>query len=254
MSSITTFYFNSKDRTSGEINAPMFSFPTGISEAKSYYIKNVSIPFSSYVSIYPATGNSSTVLFAISDPSGLHNVALTSGNYGASALATLLQTALNTAVGGNSYTVTYNMNTYRYTITNNASANFTLYWDVVNQVRGHEIFYTYGFSGQLTGSSTYVSTQAATASGTSYNYYIKSQALTMGKSYSYFQNRTDSVVITVPLNVPTTGLIQYNDQLGQRIPISNTNINTVDFRLCDDYGHLVNLNGLDWTITLVVIS
>lgn len=253
MSNLTTIYINSKDRSTGTSTQFNYLLPLGVNDASSFYIKNVSIPSSSYVSIYPSS-DGAPILFVLSDPSGLHNVSVTAGNYSASALATLLQSALNVAVGSVDYTVSYDINTYRYTISNNSSSNFTLFWDQVNQRNGQKVFLTYGFAGRLDGASSYTSTQVASASGTSYNYYIKSQAFTLDKSYSYFQDKKDSVILSVPINVGPSGLIQYNDNLGRPIQLIKSNINSLDIALYDDYNNLVDLNGLEWTLTVVLVN
>lgn len=255
---ITTLFINSKDANSGSATNFTYNLPQGIGNIVSYYVKNVTIPFSQYVSIYRGVyfGNETigtNSYFQLVDTSGTWNVILTPGNYNASQLATLLQNALNmaTAIAGNPYTVAYNSSTYKYTISSSGGA-FTLNWQINNNAPGQYAAYSFGFPNvQSTGAALYLSPNVANLNGSSLNYYIRSSTLTLGNSYSYFQDIKDTVVIQVPINVPPGSYILYKNDNPDFINLSDATVRTIDIQLVDEYGNIVNLNGLNWNVTLV---
>jgi len=253
MQSITTIYINSKDLSTGSPTRFVYQLINGINECDGFYIKNIIIPFSSYVSIYPPYDTTS-VNFQLVDIEGVHVVTLIPGNYTAFQIATDLQNALNTASGTTFYQVLYNANTYSYTITRTDSTDFDINWQnsTTSQLPGQSIYYTFGFSNNLFGASVYNSTQVATASGTSTSYLIRSRALAIDGCYSYFQRQIDNVICEVPLNASPGGLILYEDENPAWIALRNININQIDLELMDQYGNDILLNGLNWTATICI--
>jgi hypothetical protein len=253
-SSITTIYINSKDAASGTINNFSYILPQGIPVATEYYISSVSVPFSQYVTVYkPITGTFAQ--FRMMDSGGPFTVSIPPGNYSAYALATVVQEAIQTGSGNSNYLVLYNANTYSYSILNSTLGfTFSILWgSTSNQHPSQNISLSLGFPVEdLTGGGEYNSTQAATSSGTSYNYYIKSQCLTLNGSYAYFNGVKDSVICQVPINASTGGLIQFVNPIGEWIPLRAINLNNIDVQLVDDYNLPIDTNGLNWTFTLFI--
>ena len=126
MENITKIYINSKDLSSGTISNFNYHLPQGIGECTAFYVQTVAIPYSEFVTIaQPANGGNAT--FTLYTGFGGDTVSLVPGNYTAAQAAILLQTAINTAVGNTDNTVTYNPNTYKFTITQGLQ-NFSLQW------------------------------------------------------------------------------------------------------------------------------
>lgn len=249
--SITTIYINSKDIQSGNSSNFNYMLPIGISNATAYYVKQVSIPYSDYTTFaYPMPGFSA-LNFALTDTGGTHIGTFPTGNYSAFAAGVILQNELNSASSSSNYSVTYNANTYTYTIETLDSTVFSLIWGS-GQYPGQQVYYTFGFTGNLSGHSIYFSPNVASASGQSYNYYIKSSALTLNGSYSYFGGQKDNVIAAVPINASPGGLIQYNNQVNDWIPLRNINLTNIDIQLVDDFNNPINLLGLNWTMTIVI--
>jgi hypothetical protein len=256
-SSITSLYINSMNLSSGTITNFTYNLPIGLVNVTDYYIKSVSIPFSSLVSIYPPNSPTGDVSFTIVSGFGTDTVHMGFGeNTTSENLATILQNALNTATGSSNFTVIYNSTNYKYTISSLAGG-FTLYWQrgAINQLNGQSVALSYGFSDLVplgvVPLTSYTSTQAATSSGTSYNYYLKSCALTLDGSYSFFMDRRDTVLLNIPINTGPSGLIQYLDPIGQWIHSRGINLYSIDIELVDEYGNDVNLQGLNWDINIV---
>jgi hypothetical protein len=253
MQSITTIYINSKDATTGTGTNFKYRLPQGINDSHSFFVKNVCIPFSSLVTVYPPISGG-TVNFIVTTPAGTYVASMMPGNYSAYQAGVNLQSALNIATGDpTNFTVTYNAYNYTYTITNNLAQIFTIQWNTVNQVTGQEVYYTYGFNNvELMGATSYTSPNASTSSGTSYNYYVRSSALTVDGCYSYYQTKKDNIICQVPLNTGPGGLILYEDINPTWLSLRASNLSQIDIQLVDEYNNLVNLQGLDWTITLVI--
>jgi hypothetical protein len=260
MESVTTIYINSKDRETGSISNFRYTLTNGINNCKGYYIKYATIPFSQYVSLYkPKTGN--TINLNFSDAGGSYILHLgPPGNYTANQLATLLQSALNAASSYQVYSVSYNVNTYQFTIsvpTVIGASGFTIDFSSANTSPGQNPSYSFGFqpvSSSSTGSTPYVlvSTQAANLNGPSLNYYIRSSSFTSDGSYSYFENQKDVVICQIPINVAPSGVLTFEDEIGEFIPLRNINMSYISVELIDDYGNNIDTNGLDWELTYVV--
>jgi hypothetical protein len=253
MANITTLYINSKDLNSGSSTNFEYYLPQGISSLDSFYVKQVSIPYSAYVTVYPDKSNTNSSYVSISDTVGLSNVVLTAGNYSAPALAGALQTALNSSPGSRNttYTVTYSSIEDKYTISS-TSGNFIIYWVTGMNNNGQQLYRTFGFtSANSTGASSYTSINAAVVSGTSLNYYIKSNTFTLDGSYSYFQGVKDTVICQVPINVNPDGIIEYINFNPDLIPLKMMTMTNVNLQLVDEWGNEPLLNGLDWTLTLI---
>jgi hypothetical protein len=254
MENITKIYMNSKDLSSGIIGNFSYQLPQGIGQCTSFYVQTVAIPYSEFVTIAQPIGGGNATFNLYTGIGPGDTVSLTPGNYTALQAGLLLQNAIQTAVGNTDITVTYNANTYQYTIAGGLQ-EFQLRWlSTSNNLPGQSVNYTFGFKGDTAapGSGNQISNIAANMNGTSLNYYIKSSTLTLGGSYSYFQDAKDSVICQVPINVGSGGVLTYEDPVGQFVPLRNSDIYSIDIQLVDDYGNIVNTQGLNWTMTLVI--
>jgi len=254
MESITTLYINSKNISNGNINNFNYQLVNGINNCEAFYVKSVTVPYSEFVTIAQpiAGGNATFQLYTGISPT--LTVSLVPGNYTALQAALLLQTAINTAIGNTDNTVTYNANTYQFTITQGLQ-DFQLLWlTTSNNLPGQSVNYTFGFSGDtaVPGSGNQVSNIASNMNGNSQNYYIRSRALSLDGSISYFQNLKDNIIYQIPINVGTGGVLVHQDQNASWIALRDSNISMIDLALIDDFGNYVNTQGLNWTITIAI--
>lgn len=256
MNNQSVLYINSKDRSNGVVNNFNYNLPVGINDAYSYYVKNVVIPFSAYVSVYPQNDTQSYVVFIMQTSTGeSHNVSLPPpGNYTANQLAAAIQSDYNSTFTSNQITVTYNSNTNKFTFAyaSGTATQIKIYYSSNNN-EGQEIMRTLGFptvgSSALAGSLT--STYAANLTGP-LNYFLQSSCFTVGDCVSFFQNTQSSTILQIPVVVNPGGIIYYENPINDFIPLRKKNLNNIDLSLVDDYGNPVLLNGLDYSITIVI--
>lgn len=60
------------------------------------------------------------------------------------------------------------------------------------------------------------------------------------------------VLATVPINAGNFGLIDYNNFSNIKSELQSKDLNGFDIRIIDDDNNLINFNGIDWTITIVL--
>ena len=85
------------------------------------------------------------------------------------------------------------------------------------------------------------------------NLYIFSQALSF-YTPAIFQTERNNVIQVVPILVNPFNFIFYENQQQIDFPTDFQTISTFDVKLIDDYGQVVDLNGLDWTFEIQLFS
>lgn len=257
MSKIVTLYINSKNRTNLNKSSSDFSIsitPYGLKNIRSYNIKNVSIPYSFYTTSYTNNSGQAGQYFSVLSQDGftLRTILLEFGNYSYNDICTILTDRLNTSGLPTGYTVSFNTYNNKFTISH-ATETFDLNWfsgQYQDQPDYKKLSYVMGFENiNLTNQQSYTSQFCSNLSG-GMNIYLKSGALSYMLT-SYFENKSDTVVYTIPVNTNPSGIINIYD--AQTIfQYNGTNyINTLDFQLVDEHNNIVDLNGLDWSFTLV---
>lgn len=198
-------------------------------------VRQIEFPYSFY------TFNSLTNTFSFYD-SVLRIVTIPQGNYTLSTISTELQTLMNAISSG--YTVTYSYITSNITIAN--ATSFI--------VKGTGTANNYlGFANTDTASATSISgVNVANLSGPNY-LLLKSNALTASKNYSLIGSNSTSfknVLYKIQLvngpggmNILSDGIFTIN--YGNTVTIS-----TIDLLVTDSSNNQINLNGLDFSLTL----
>jgi hypothetical protein len=249
----TSIYINSKDRNTGSINNFIYFLNYGASKNICYYIKNVTIPFSQYVSVYKTDDGTALVTFVAQNSSETHNITIAPGNYTATQIASLLETEFNSVFSTSQISVTYSVSTNKFTFTLVSGSPFQFYF-VTNQAVGQELFRNLGFTPYLgTTGPGYVSSLTSINSidiAGPPNYYIRSGALSVNSSY--FSNQQSTTILQIPINVPPLSFICYENPVDDFIKLNKSNITTIDLQLTDEYGNLIDTNGLDYTINIVL--
>ena len=269
----TRLFLDSEFRARGTNEEPSFYIQENAVISKCFYINSINIPHSFY-NVY---GEHATLYW--SDVNGNYVTTIPDGDYTISNLMTTLGAAMTAAVSGGTgavYTLTRDTTTHKITITNNLAAIFSLTSVVVKNIRrllgfsdvAESIDSRWGdidrYNGSLTGASTY------TANDTYYLskrvLYIASDIIRNTKGYNsvfykvepvvgtgsvyYLQGRKD-IIATIPINTAFGETINWttgNESLRFK---SANQITNLAFKLYDEYGSVVNLNGRSWTIELV---
>jgi hypothetical protein len=203
------------------------------------YVESAQIPFTYYTT---------TALNNVFETS-LGTTILEPGNYNSSTIASSLKAGLDTdASGGAPWTVVFSPITFKITIT--GSAAFTVITNNINTMSQ-----TLGFNLPTISNLTHVGDGTIDLSGPRY-LVIKSSLIGENRSFTTAVApivTSQDIIHTVPVNTNPGGVIldiapepRYNI-LGFKTSFQ-TNI---DFRLEDDQGNLLDLNGNNWSVQYV---
>jgi hypothetical protein len=188
---------------------------------------------------------------------------ITAGNYTAATLCTELQTRIAAVIPNiATTTVTYSSITYKFTIAFTVSVAFQSAVLVYGTTSATNAAIVSTASGPL-GITANLSAGAGTAfsnvcqnpgnvSGIPY-FYIKSFALSSKRQTKTFSSQSyEDTVHKIVVNVNPGDII--SDQAEYRNQIfmaSNTTFTSIDLRLEDEDGILLDLNGLDWSVGMI---
>ena len=235
----TLLIVNSKDRLSG--SSTDFNYQIkyyGKEEIQSYRIGKITIPYSFY--------NIQQQYFRFYYNGSPAIVDIPAGNYSAQSLVNYLQTEISNDVGA-PVTFTYSSITNKFTVSVPIPNNF--YFDFIHDTPyQYSLYRALGFPKITTVATTYVSPNCANLNASD-NLYIFSQALSF-YSPSIFNTQRNNVIQLVPIIVNPFNFIFYENQQSIEFPTDFQTICTFDIKLLDDYGEVVDLNGLDWTFEI----
>lgn len=62
----------------------------------------------------------------------------------------------------------------------------------------------------------------------------------------------EDILDSIPVNVPPTGLISYVPNNPNWVQVRNLNLQTINVRLMDELGNLIDMNGGEWYATITV--
>ena len=269
----TRLLLDSTYRARGTNEEPSFYIQENSVLSDRFYINSINIPHSFY-NIY---GDYAKLYW--SDTNGAYVTTITSGDYTINNLMTTLATAMTTQVAlgtGAVYTITRDTTTHKITITNDIASVFSLTSVNVISLRrllgfadvAEDVGSTWGdidrYNGSLTAQSSY------TAIDTYYIskriVYVSSDIIRNTNSYNsvfykvdpvagtppvlYTQGRKD-IIASIPIN--TTFGETINWTIGNQAVRHKTvkQLTNIAFKLYDEYGNPINLNGRSWTIELV---
>lgn len=204
-------------------------------------ITNAQIPISFYnINVY------NNLLVLDISGSGIYNLFLTRGNYNANNLITEIQTRFTNA-GITDITTTISSITGLLTFTK-TTGDFSI---LSSQSTISKVL---GFDPTV---SSYISTLGVLSAPYPLNLLgtLKIRIL----SYDLLTNNIDSSVqgnlnllSTIPIEAGTYGLILYDNFNNVQSILKNDNLDGFDLKLIDDDGNLINFNGADWSITLLL--
>jgi hypothetical protein len=208
---------------------------------KKFIIENITVPFSYYV----INSNTNTLQFQVGVTT--YTATIPVGNYSSPELATELQTAMNAQYAG--FTVTYNANNYHFTITHGVD-NFTLLLSssTINTIIGFGIV---NVGPTMSASST----NAAIVTGPNF-LFLHSNVLSAGLKFHPYQNLTKTNIISViPVNNNPGDIISYSPgfNIGYEFEYPKV-LSVIDLRLTDGDNAPIDLNGLNFDISLIIIN
>lgn len=268
MSQLTSIYINSKDRTNyANTSSNNFSInlsPYGMLNVRSYVVKSVTIPYSFYTTSYTNDNavNPGYQYFTLEESftGDKETILIPFGNYSYGELGTLISNQLNssTSLQSKPYVVSYNTANNKFTIQSDDSAlTFKLLFsqEYTGQPDYKKISTIMGFVTQdytsAVGNSGFQEITSPFTSNLSggYNVIIKSDTLTYQNS-NFFNNKINTVICGIPLIVAPNGIIYWEDQQLLQQRCRATLMNVLNFSLVDDYDNIIDLNGLDWAMTI----
>ena len=163
------------------------------------------------------------------------------GNYNINQLLTYIN---NNWTG---FTATLNVITNKITITKSTANDFTIYSQGLGRILGFTSN-AYGSSG-----TAYAVTSASVANlYTITNVNVETNLLTYNVSNISNQTQNRSILASIPVTVAPFSLISYENKSLYKTNLYVGEFNNLSIRLLDNNGAIVDMNGVDYTITLQI--
>jgi hypothetical protein len=239
---------NSKYATQN-FNAPLnsslyFSFPSLLQEDPAISYKTVSVTNAQIpVSFYIINEYNNTLFW--DDDGTLTTTTFTLGNYTATQFITEWKNQIS-----NNFPLTINRNTGIFTFQHNKL--FTFYGN------GSTIFEVLGFDPSQDYSSTTGGGQHTLTAPYLCNFAgitrlsIRSSVLTVQNRDAIDNGSSTFEITTIPVNVPSYGVIKYENIVGFEGVLNVKSLNGFDIQIYDDDGNLIDFNGVHWNISLQI--
>lgn len=240
----TSVYINSFNRSATSTSSSDFNIrlSRNIKDVEKVIIKSVEIP----ISYYPVNNNTNSITFRGGSPSS-YTATLTNKNYTGDDLATEMQTKMNALLAG--FVITYDEDTLKFTFTNSTN-NFEI------QVSPTTCGRIIGLGTENAGvASSYVSENIVNLSGTSH-ILLKSNFLSRGAELSLNDGSNDGYIFRVVVNEGFGSVLHYRVEAVNEhsFQYSKMLLDTLDFKLYDEEGNALDLNGGNWNIELLIFS
>lgn len=233
-----SIFLNSKNRTSGSTSNFKTRLIKGLKNVHRIQLRSVEVP----ISYYTVNSTNNTLKFSNQVPTEF-TVTFSPGNYSAIELATEIQTKMR--VFSSAMTVVFNDNTLRYTFTNNGN-NLRLF-DTVTTCQD-----LIGLENDTGSVTTFTSTKIIDISGPNH-LYILSNELTSGRDMALVDNDYREIAFRVPIKESFGSINNYEPSSLQYLNYNTDHLlQQIDLQLVDDDFIPVELNGLDWSIELLV--
>lgn len=184
-------------------------------------------------------------VFSYTVSSIAYNIQIPPGNYNYSSLVTQMSTLF--LVNGHTFTFALNRNSNILTMSLTSSGSW-------NNILPSSIWYILGFNQNVT--------TVITASTITFPNLFNLLGQKKLKIYSNnlaidsvdsVGNATNNLIETISVNQPGFGMIIYNNIDNTYGHLRTNYLSTVDISIKDELGNYVNFNGVDWTMTIVLI-
>ena len=240
MSALETFQIhlssNSADRIYNnnncdcEFNLPLIEIPSQYHIHLS--VQNAVIPFTFY-----NINDSNNVLYYILNTQQ-YQLNIIKGNYNVNTLKTFL----NNNMSG--FTITYDKITNKYTFTNNLGYDFTI-------LSSSTCYYLIGFTEENTTSTNGILTSTRVINLAPIRIInVLSNLLT--NNINKISSNNKSIICSIPVMTQPFSVIHYVNSTGFKINSFTNTISTLQIKLTDQLGTLLDLNGSNWSMTLQV--
>lgn len=265
MSSTTKLILNSAQRTYGKSHCCGYVLKNPGIRADAYELLKVEVPHT----FYNITDANNSIEWTDDTATAL-TTTLTNGNYSTSELLTHIGAAMTAstlaATGTASYTMTKGDNSNKITTTNNLLQNFSIEWgtNAITKQLACDLGYFPTQSQEdrgkpvpitLSGANSYTAANQYWI-GTPKNINIKSNlsqmslrppAITVNKNGGVFNILDQMLVQTVAGEITV-----YEPSARVKVPINTNMIFDINFELLDGDFNALDLNGRDWSITLLL--
>lgn len=208
---------NTKDSYTNEPSNASFNI-TNFKEANNYSkisLTSVILPNT----VYPINSFNNVIVFEEDGNATDFTATLTPGGYTATELATVIKDSMD-AAGANTYTVTYDTNTYKYSIGSTGTFRFT----------------SDSTAGDVLGVDTEVSSFASSLTSLNPVRLDGSQYVDIICSIPSNNITSDNIPVykRIPLTVPFGEVLYYKSEFDDWLSLRATNLISLDIRLIDD--------------------
>lgn len=224
--------------TNSDISSPIYFVDKTLYNVRGFKVKNITIPLTVY------TIDSRNNKLYLQETAGITSiVTLTSQNYTASQIATELASKLSAASqGGKTYTVTYNSQTNKLTIS--ASSGTFAFVDGDDNAN-YELGITSSDLGVFASSLT--PSTPIDLSG------VKCLSVVCPSFSSRYSIDNYNVIASATINERVGDIASYSDNSSDYITTQENSISSLAFFLVDERGRRLTLNK-DWLLTLYVLT
>lgn len=228
-----------RNNLSDPINNFKYNLDKSVSRATRVYVESAQVPFTYYTTTVTNNVFETSLGTAIIPP----------GNYNSGTIATAVKTSLDTsAAAGAPWTVSFSPTTFKVTIS--SAVAFSIITTTANTMAPN-----LGFNVDTIVNTSHTGDGTIDLSGPRY-LVIKSSLIGENRAFTTAVAplvSSKDIIHTIPVNTNPGGIIldivsvpKYNI-LGFKTSYQND----IDFRLEDDRGNLLDLNGNDWSIQFI---
>lgn len=226
-----------------------FDFKTVLKDEKDILKASVSI-ISAQIPVSYYNVNIYNNILKVEDNSVIYSITLTVGNYTSTTLQTLLST-LFIAQGLNDYLFAYSTATGKLTITNISPFTILHTDSTCLGVLGFEnTSNTLSSLDAITGLETVIGDYPLNLLGTLRVRVLSTKLQTFNLDSSI--SGGVSLLASIPVEAPPYSVILYDNFTKASSELKSLKINAIDIQLVDDLGNLLQLNNIDWSLTLAI--
>jgi hypothetical protein len=195
-------------------------------------LQNASIPYS----FYSITASDNTFNWGLTGLNPMQTYYVQPGNYNITQLIDVIQAAM-----GASYSVSYSVITSKILITH-TSSDFIIYPGTINHVLGFSKTTMTTSTANILYGRDCVNLNQIRALNIECNY----PTYNINVAQAYNQN----ILATIPVYVAPFSIISYTNPNNFRINLYVNKLEQIQIRIIDNNGQLVNLNGINYQMTL----
>lgn len=237
-------YLDSGHRTSGTTSNYTIRLDSPIDRVTSIEIISAEIPYT----FYTVSNVNNTLL--LSDGTHMYTYNMPQGNYSVQNFTDTLSAGLDNAFAANGipagFSATFSQMSYEFTITHKTQ-QFQLFYN------GSTLASVIGLMADSTLGTSFTMQRVANLSGPNY-LLIWSNALARPKRDRPFLNQSyANILYKVPVSVNPGDIIIEKNLYSNPLKYGNEQtIQTIDLQLTDPSGNQVDLNGLEWSVSVLL--